>query len=609
MVRKKTAGLPGWQPGGKMGTTKTPAVLPVTGAALVPAADTLVECFAQQARDRARVAFWLERVDELPRTVRWAELADSAAQAALRLRALGVERGDRVLLVLPTGADFVFLFWGVLLAGATPVPAYPPAGWRQLASFSDMLAGMAAMTDARLAVVPDALRDMLAASPHQELRNTSVIAPEQLWATAVSAAALPPAAAPGDFALIQFSSGSTGAPRGIRLTQTNLLSNIRAFADRMRVRREDALVTWLPLYHDMGLIGTMIAPLIVGMPLILIPPTDFLRQPGFWLRTMAQYRATISVAPQFAYSLCARKVDPHELAGVDLSPLRILLNGAEPIRPDAVAAFEERYRVLGLRRGVVTPCYGLAEGTLAVCMRPPGGRLFVKHLYGNGEGPASKADGMAYGGPVVSVGPPLAGTEVRIRAPRGGWHPEGRVGEICARGSSVSQTQLTHDGVAPTVDRDGWLHTGDLGFVSHGELFVTGRQKDLIIIGGRNLYPQEIEEEAGRLPGFRTGRVAAFGVLDPDRGTEVLVVTGETSGTPNSDPTVAVSHLRRQLLHRFGVAPYDIVLLGRGQLPVTTSGKLRRFEARAVYERNLFSDVSYRLRPVPVERLAEAGQR
>ncbi len=590
-------------------TTKLSSVRPARAAVTDPAMlrgiahDTLLECFAERARHGRRIAFRIENLHEPVRAVSRAELADGLEQAARRLRRLGVRRGDRVMLVLPTSADFVTFFWGALRAAATPVPAYPPAGWRQLAAFADSLGRMVAATRARLVIVPAVLRDLLHDNAPPGLAGTKIVAPEDVWAAA-PAADLPAPPGPEDLALIQFSSGSTGDPRGICLTQTNLLSNIRGFAQRMVLQRDDVLVSWLPLYHDMGLIGTMIAPLAIGMPLVLFPPTDFLRDPAFWLRVMGRYGATISVAPQFAYSLCDRKVDPRMLADVDLSPLRILLNGAEPIHAADLAAFQKRYRRLGLRRNVVTPCYGLAEGTLAVCMRPPERALTTRRRRSEDEVGTAGHDPL-----VASVGPPLDGVEVRVRAADGKWQPDLAVGEICVRAPSVCSGHLTPAGVVPAVDSHGWLHTGDLGFLSRGELYVTGRKKDLIIIGGRNLYPQEIEAEVGALPGFRPGRVAAFGVDDAARGTEVLVVVAESHERGTADPAAALAAVRQRLLAQFGIAPHDVVLVGRGELPLTSSGKLRRFEARAAYERGALESVIHRLQAPAPRRRARAQRK
>ncbi len=348
------------------------------------------------------------------------------------------------MIVLPTGVDFVVCFWGALFGGATPVPAYPPVGLHQLPVFREKLARMAAVVSPRLIIMPDILRAVLTAEGDANFAGAVLVTPDEVYQAAGSGPAarvVPPTA--DDLALIQFSSGSTGDPRAVCLTHRNILANMRAFLARMRMQAGDVCVSWLPMYHDMGLIGTMMGAFLSRTELVLIPPTDFLRQPAIWLEMMGKYHATVSVAPQFAYALCVRKVDPATLPAVDLSPLRVVLNGAEPIDARSVAAFQRHFRPLGLRPGVVTPCYGLAEGTLAASMRSPGER--VRTL-----APPVDSDASTGGAKIVCVGKPIDDTEIRIRGPRRAWLADGCVGEICLRGPAVTTGYL---GVARTAVR------------------------------------------------------------------------------------------------------------------------------------------------------------
>jgi acyl-CoA synthetase (AMP-forming)/AMP-acid ligase II len=559
--------------------------------------ETLVDCLWKRAERPDQLALRLESLDQDLEEVTAGRLLEVATTGVHGLRAHGLLPGDRVFLVLPTGLDFVFLLWAALRGGATPVPAYPPASLEQLPTFSAGLLRMIKAATPRLVVVPRALREVLLGDGSVELGGATVVTPEEIWEAAAPATSdLPPPPRANDLALIQFSSGSTGDPRGVCLTHANVLANIRDFLARMSAQADDRCVTWLPLYHDMGLIGTLMGGLMSGIELALLPPTDFLRRPDLWLRLMGKYRATIGVAPQFAYNLCVRKVRPDALDGVDLSSVRVLLNGAEPIQAAGVEAFQNRFRPLGLRRGVVTPCYGLAEATLAACMRAPGRPL---RLCQPAEPEAPLGEEWREPPTVVSAGPPMDTVEVRILGPDGNWLPDGQIGEICLRGPSVCRGIVSGSDVVPAVDAEGWLHTKDLGFLDRGELAVTGRQKDLIIIGGRNYYPQDLEAAVEELPGFRVGRVAAFGVTERERATEVLVVVAETNGEPLENAVGSVAQLRQRLLSRFGVAPYDTVLLKRGKIPITTSGKIRRAQTRADYERNALRDVVYRLRPAP----------
>jgi acyl-CoA synthetase (AMP-forming)/AMP-acid ligase II len=563
---------------------------------------TLVDCLQRCERPPDKPVFYVDSLEHEPIEVLGTEFLDRIERAALSLRSFGLDRKGRVLLVLPTSPDFVFFFWGTLLAAATPVPAYPPAGLHQLAAFTSGLVRKIAMSKAKLVVVPALLRDLLEIDVDGRFAGAQVITPEELWAADVSSLDLPAAPKKDDLALVQFSSGSTGEQRGVCLTHANILANVRAFLTRLQVRPGDRCITWLPMYHDMGLIGTMMGAILAGEPVVLIPPTDFLRKPGFWLQVLGKYRGTISVAPHFAFNLCVRKVQPEDLAGVDLSSLRVILNGAEPIQPEGVTAFQKLYRPLGLKRGVVTPCYGLAEATLAASMAPFGRKLIVSQPgpEQNGREPAAKRGHTK--SKTVSVGPPMQSMEVRVVGENGRTARQGTIGEIHIRGESVCTGYLSLRGMKRATDTDGWLATGDLGFFNGGELYVTGRLKDLIIIGGRNVYPQEVEEVAGKIAGFRPGRVAAFGTIEPERATEVLVIVAETAEIARAEASAAVATLRQQLLNRFGVVPHDVVLVKGGQIPRTTSGKLRRGQTREDYERGGFQDAFYRVRSLSQDK-------
>jgi fatty-acyl-CoA synthase len=570
-------------------TAGTRDVLAAEIAAVLSGA-TVVECLARRADEVDVKAFSVESLDEPCVSLTVGEVLARVSRAAQGMSRLGLRARERAMIVLPTGVDFVLCFWGTLFAGATPVPAYPPVGLHQLPVFREKLARMAELVAARLIIVPEMLRAVLTAEGKATFGGAALVTPEEVWQAAAAGQAgsvtLP---SEDDLALIQFSSGSTGDPRAVCLTHRNILTNMRAFLARMRMQLGDVCVSWLPMYHDMGLIGTMMGAFLSRTELVLLPPTDFLRRPALWLEMMGKYRATVSVAPQFAYNLCVRKVDPATLPGVDLSNLRVVLNGAEPIDARGVAAFQRQFRALGLRPGVVTPCYGLAEGTLAASMRSPGQRMHTipSPADTNGSSGVTK---------LVAVGKPMNDTEIRIRSRRGTWLDDGTIGEICLRGPAVTAGYLGAQGLQPATDRNGWLATGDLGFVVGSELFVTGRLKDLIIIGGRNVYPQDIEATAAEVPGLRPGRIAAFGITEPERATEVLVLLAEFTNAAAESAASAASALRQRLRTRFAVTPYDIVLLRRGQIPLTTSGKIRRSQARLDYQRGALVDPVYHAR-------------
>ena len=564
--------------------------------------ETVIEALESRAEAGSETAIWFESIDATPTSINCAELLERTRRTARQLVAAGVRPGDRVVLVLPTGPDFPLFFYGILAAGSVAVPVYPPASQAQIPEFLRSLRRVLQLTRSRVIVTIDFLADLMIDDP-EITANAEVRTPAAL---AESDTTQPlPTPGPADLALIQFSSGSTGDPKGICLSHRNIVANVHAFQRRMDiVASRDVVVSWLPLYHDMGLIGTMLGSVITRIPLVLASPIDFLRGPSLWFRLLSDYRATIAVAPQFALNLCLRRVAPDDLEGLDLSPLRVLLNGAEPVIADAVRQFEETYAVLGLRPGVVTPCYGLAEHTLAVTMGRYGQKPRVRPVPGepanghrNGDGPENEDSAGPRTATAVSTGRPIAGTTVAIVSDRGERLPDLSVGEIAVRSPSVGRGRLTEAGMTPLTDDDGWLRTGDLGFLADGELYVVGRTKDLILAAGRNLHPHDLERAASTVPAVRPGRVIAFAVDDEVLGTQAVVVAAETRLRAAEDLVRCAAEIRGRLLGGFGIAPRDVVLLTAGHIPLTSSGKPRRHRLKEAYERGEVDGVRYSLLP------------
>jgi 1-acyl-sn-glycerol-3-phosphate acyltransferase len=373
--------------------------------------------------------------------------------------------------------------------------------------------------------------------------------------------------APTDTALLQYTSGSTGQPKGVVLTHAHLLANIRAMGGALGVNPADVFVSWLPLYHDMGLIGAWLGSLYYGMALVLMPTPDFIARPARWLWTMHRYRGTLSGGPNSAYEVLAAKLPDDELRGLDLSSWRIAFNGAEPVRAATLERFARRFAPYGFDARAMMPAYGLAECALALTV-PPLGR-----------GPLVDARGVA------SCGRPLAGLEVRVVDDSGREAPEGKEGRIEFRGASATAGYFRNSEATRALLRAGWLDTGDVGYLSAGELYVTGRAKDVIIRGGQHIHPYDLEEAVGALAGVRTGCVAVFGASDRATGAERVVVVAETPLTEKA----ARERLRRRIaelaLERLGAPADDIVLSGTHTVPKTASGKIRRSACRELYER------------------------
>jgi acyl-CoA synthetase (AMP-forming)/AMP-acid ligase II len=389
------------------------------------------------------------------------------------------------------------------------------------------------------------------------------------------------AGVPQEIALIQFSSGTTVDSKPVALSHANVLSNVAAIDAYIfeEASPNPAGVSWLPLYHDMGLIGALIEAVYRPGNLTLIPPEHFLARPALWLRAISRHRATISPAPNFAYGLCTKRIKDEELDGVDLSTWSLALNGAEPVTAAVLQRFADRFSRWGFRAKALTPVYGLSEAALAVTFKPVHTSVSTRDI----DADALAAEGIVKQGdrPVVGVGKPLAGIEVEIRNEDGTVLPAGRAGRIFVRGPSVMTGYFGRPEATAEAVRDSWLDTGDIGFEHDGELFISGRAKELVILHGANHAPHEFEEALDGLSGVRAGCAVAVGFLAPDGSGEALALLVETEGEP---PLDLVEKIRSQVAQHTGIHPTAVELLTPGTLPRTSSGKLRRREAGRLWE-------------------------
>lgn len=486
------------------------------------------------------------------------EVLARARRAAAALDALGLQRGDRVGLMVSEPSEFLPLVHGCLLTGLVAVPLYPPPLFGKAGSHRETTEAILRAAGARVLVVGEpklggfqgverivGLADL----------DDGGIAPDV-------------GIEPDDLAFLQFTSGSTGAPRGVRITHRALLANARAImCDGLHADASDRGVCWLPLYHDMGLIGFGLAPLLTRTPVTFIPTSRFVRSPAIWLRTLSDTQATITFAPNFAYALATRRVDP---AGLDLRSVRMWGSGAEPISELTLRRFEERFAECGVSPGQISPCYGLAEATLAVTFTQPSAGRVVERLDADvweQSGVAQAAVG-ARAFDVVSCGRALPGHSVTVVDEQGRVLPDHTAGEIVVRGPSVSGGYFESD--PGRTFRDGALYTGDQGYMADGQLFVMGRLDDLVIVGGRNYAPQSIEVAAESVEGVR---VAAAVTVRGEDGDE-LVVAVELRGA-GSD---VQERVRAAVAALVGVQVARVVTFAT--LPRTTSGKLRRKAVR-----------------------------
>jgi len=504
----------------------------------------------------------------------WAQVARRARRAAAALAAAGVAPGDRVAIVLRTEPAFLDAFFGAWLAGAIPVPLYPPVRLGRMDEYAAATARMLAVAGARVIVSGGGARRLLGAAVERAAPPLGCLDAADLVR---GEAELAREAAPGDLGLVQFSSGSTVDPKPVALTHAALAAQADLLVAATAPGAADALVSWLPLYHDMGLIGALLGAMSYPGPLVLIPPEHFLARPALWPRAVARHRGTISAAPSFAYAYVAERVPDADLAGLDLSSWRLALDGAEPVSGEAMRRFAARLAPHGFDPAALVPVYGLAEAALAVTFARPG-----RPLAGRRVDPVRLAlDGAVHPGDreVVAVGAPVPGVEVALRTADGALAGEGRLGRIFVRGPSVMQGYLGDPAATAAALPGGWLDTGDLGFAVGGELFVHGRAKDLVVVRGANHAPEEFEAALSGVPGLRPGCAVALGAVPPGGDGEVLLVLAERRRGAREPEAEVRAAARRAVLERTGVAPHDVVLLSPGTLPRTSSGKLRRQEA------------------------------
>ncbi len=567
----------------------TPAPLP-GGAAAEPApvdAATLTEVLDWHERthgERTHVVITEGGDNDVSLTYR--ALAERSRAVAYGLQQRGVADGDRVAIMLPTSPEFFFAFFGALYAGAVPTPIYPPARPAQLAEHLTRQAGILRNADASLLIAaPEAAR--VATLLRLQVGSLRGIAEVDQLAAGGSLAV--PAHAQ-DVALVQYTSGSTGDPKGVVLSHANILANIRAMGAAMQAGPSDVFVSWLPLYHDMGLIGAWLGSLYFAAPLVVMSPLTFLVRPEQWLWAIHRHRATLSAAPNFAFELCLRKIDDAAIAGLDLGSLRMVANGSEAVSPDTLRRFADRFARHGFRPEAMAPVYGLAECAVGLAFPPLGRAPVIDRVkrsalaaHGRAE-PAGATDADAV--EFVACGRPLPGHAIRIIGPTGelGERQEGR---LQFRGPSATGGYLANPAKTAELIEGDWLNSGDLAYIAGGDVFITGRSKDIIIRAGVHIYPEEVERAVGEVAGIRKGCVAVFGVRDARAGTERLVVAAETREVDPARLAALRAQATEAAAHLLDTPPEELLLLPPRAIPKTSSGKLRRSAIRALYEQGL----------------------
>ena len=515
------------------------------------------------------------------------QLQEATARRAAALQQLGLEKGDRLGLIVIEPEDFIITFLAAIRVGVVPVPLYPPMSFGNLDAYAARTARVLDNAGAKVLATSARLKNIVWSLVDEVQELQRVVLADELD---TDVAPIYPDITPDDLAFLQYTSGSTSDPKGVMVTHGSLIANAKGImVDGAKLRPEagDKGISWLPLYHDMGLIGFVIAPICHGVPVVFIPTLRFIKRPSVWLDTIHRHRGTASFAPNFAYALAARRVRDSDLERWDLSCLRVLGCGAEPIQPETMRTFNEVFGAsCGLSPKAILPAYGMAEATLAMTFKPVEEEmrtllLDAEQLSEHGTVVPVDTANIDDDRPVaehVSCGKPFPDHDVAVLDEDGTPLPEGTEGELCFTGPSVTPGYFRNEEATAKAYRNGWLRTGDLGFMWKGECYVTGRIKDLIIVNGRNVHPQAVEWAAAEVDGVRKGNVIAFSV--PGQSGEQLVIVLETRSEEHEELAKAV---RNVVQRELSLAAADVACLKPGSLPKTSSGKLQRRKARQQY--------------------------
>ncbi len=514
----------------------------------------------------------------------YAELREDSLAHARRFVALGIAPGDRIALIAETGPEFAACFFGAVYAGAWPVPLPLPTSFGGRDSYVDQLRIQLDSCDPKLFLFPAELAEMAGSAAAK--RKIDARGWEGLPALDQADTPLPESQ-PDDIAYLQYSSGSTRFPHGVAVTHHALLDNLRAHGVGLEVVETDRCISWLPWYHDMGLVGCFLSPVALQISVDYLKTEDFARRPLAWLDLITRNPGTsLSYSPSFGYDICSRRMSSQTRAEdrFDLARWRIAGNGADMIRPDVMQAFVDSFDGAGFHASAFCPSYGLAEATLAVSLMPPGEGIRLELVEENelsGGEPDDEERPRRYRA-VVNCGKPVTGMEVGIRGNDGQILPDRGIGRVFVRGASVMHSYFRdEESTKACLSDDGWLDTGDMGYMSGGYIFIVGRAKDMIIINGRNHWPQDIEWAVEQLPGFKSGDIAAFAITGPS-GEETPAVLVHCRVSDPHERGRLRDDIRERVRAITGITPV-VELVPPRTLPRTSSGKLSRTKARSLY--------------------------
>lgn len=543
----------------------------------------LLLLYAAETPNRTHLILQDEHGKEV--SITYKELLDRSRSVAAALINMGLESGDTVAIMQPSSAGFFYAFMGTLLAGGVPVPIYPPLRLHLMESYAKQEATILKNAEVKILIIFREAKSVghLLQAFVPSLKK--IVTVDQLLESRETAPVF--MASPDSHALIQYTSGSTSDPKGVLLTHANLLSNIRAYGEAIQLTPKDVAVTWLPLYHDLGLIGKWLGSLYCGAPLVVLSPVSFLNRPERWLWAIHYHRGSISAGPNFAFDLCAKKIDPAAIEGLDLSSWRTAICGAEMIHPKTIERFTKRFSQYGFKPESFMPVYGLAETSLGLTATPLNRGPLIDRV----ERTAFEEKWIA--NPVdqtvknslefVSCGVVLPKHEIRIVNNHGAVMPERHVGHLQFRGPSSMQGYYHNQAATDAICHDGWFDSGDLAYLANNEIYITGRKKDVIIKAGRNLCSTEIENIVSTVPGVRQGCVIAFGVSDAQNGTEKLVVVAEKQAKDAIKNDELIAKINAEIENALTITADDIVLVPQKSIPKTSSGKLQRALCKSFY--------------------------
>ncbi|MDI1445052.1 fatty acyl-AMP ligase [Polyangium sp. 6x1] len=557
-----------------------------------PSPRTVAQAIEDAAASSSTGYRFLEESPDVAPYHSYADVERMSARYGGAMQAMGLRKGDRVALILPDNADFVFAFLGAVRAGIIPVPIYPPTGLGKLSGYLENTLHIVAKSGARVLLTSSEIKKILGTIQAEAPGLEKVVGVEGV--RTANDKLRPEKIDLDDVCFLQFTSGSTARPKGVTLTHRNLAANVHAIMP-VGLSIQDGVdhgVSWLPLYHDMGLIGFVIAPVYHRNSITFLPPLLFLKRPARWLESISKYKGTISFGPNFAYALAVKRIKESEMEGLDLSSWRIAGCGAEPIRADNLRAFAEKFSRIGFDERAFVCCYGMAESTLAVSFSKIWTGVRADIVDGETLWSKGRAEPVAEGTPraagIVECGAAFEGHEIKTFAPDDEESvrplPEREVGELRIRGPSVMQGYWNDPDVTKRSFAGGFLRTGDLGYIAEGKVYICGRSKEVVIVNGRNYYPQDIEWEASQVEGVRKGNVIAFGTMKGPSDRERVVIAFETSEKDEAGKKRLEADVRKAVQQSVGLTVDDVLPLAPGVLPKTSSGKLQRAKTRELYE-------------------------